>query len=143
MNNQLHLKNQICFPFYALSRNIIKRYTPHLKIIDLTYPQYLVLLVLWEEENKCIKDICELLWLEINTISPILNTLEKKWIIIKKKNSNNKKEIYISLTQKWKDLEKKVINLPELLLKGVEIDLSSLKNLHIELTKLMKVLDNK
>lgn len=140
MNKQLYLQNQICFPFYAISRNIIKRYTPYLKKVDLTYPQYLVLLILWEEEDKCIKDICDLLWLEINTISPILNTLEKKGIILKKKYTSNNKQVHILLTEKWKNIEKEISNVPELLLKDVDIDYSSLQNLHTELTKMMKIL---
>ena len=143
MNNHLHLNNQVCFPFYAISRNITKRYTPHLKKINLTYPQYLVLLILWEKEDKCIKEICDLLWLEINTVSPILNTLEKKWILFKKKYPENNKQIHILLTEKWKNLEKEVLDLPTLLLKDVNINHSSLKNLHIELSKIMKILDNK
>lgn len=143
MGNKLHLENQICFPFYAISRNITKRYTPYLIKMDLTYPQYLILLVLWKEDNICIKDICKLLWLEINTISPILNTLEKKWIIIKKKYPSNNKQIHILLTDIGKNKEKEAQKIPHLILDGIDLSNYSLKNLHIELISLMKILEVK
>jgi DNA-binding MarR family transcriptional regulator len=78
MSDALKLSNQICFPFYALSRNIIKRYTPFLQHLDLTYPQYLVMLILWEKDGILIKDICDTLWLETNTVSPLIKNLEAK-----------------------------------------------------------------
>ena len=78
MSESLKLENQICFPFYAISRNIIKKYNPYLEELNITYPQYLVLLVLWENDNILVKDICKKLWLETNTVSPLLKTLESK-----------------------------------------------------------------
>jgi MarR family transcriptional regulator, organic hydroperoxide resistance regulator len=75
MTKNLKLSNQICFPFYAISRKITKLYYPLLKDLDLTYPQYLIMLVLWEKDGILIKDICEKLFLETNTISPILENL--------------------------------------------------------------------
>jgi len=143
MGNKLHLENQICFPFYAISRNITKRYTPYLAKMDLTYPQYLVLLVLWKEDNVCIKDICKSLWLEINTISPMLNTLVKKWIIIKKKYPSNNKQIHILLTDTGKNKEQEAQKIPHLILNWLDFSEYSLKNLHTDLISLMKILEEK
>jgi DNA-binding MarR family transcriptional regulator len=78
MSEQLKLSNQVCFPFYAISRKIVQLYTPYLNELNITYPQYLVLLVLWENDNIFVKEICEKLWLETNTVSPLLKTLHSK-----------------------------------------------------------------
>ena len=141
MSEKLYLRNQLCFPFYAISRNIIKRYTPLLSEINLTYPQYLVMLVLWEKDYRCVKDICRELWLETNTISPLLKILEKKWFIYRKKCESNNKEIYITLSAKGKKLHDEAKNIPDTLLKWLDISTDSLKNIYKELISLMKVLD--
>jgi MarR family transcriptional regulator, organic hydroperoxide resistance regulator len=78
MSEQLKLENQICFPFYAISRKIVQLYTPYLNELNITYPQYLVLLILWEKDNILVKEICKKLWLETNTVSPLLKTLHGK-----------------------------------------------------------------
>ena len=100
MSEYLKLSNQICFPFYAISRQITKAYTPFLNELNLTYPQYLIMLVLWEKDEILIKDICEKLILETNTISPILNTLEEKWFILKQKKPLNAKVTFICFIEK-------------------------------------------
>jgi DNA-binding MarR family transcriptional regulator len=99
MSEQLKLSHQICFPFYAIARNIIKKYNPYLLELNITYPQYLVLLVLWENDNILIKEICDKLRLETNTVSPLLKTLNSKGLIDRKQLPDNKKQVRILLTQ--------------------------------------------
>lgn len=137
MSDALKLSNQICFPFYALSRNIIKRYTPFLQHLDLTYPQYLVMLILWEKDGILIKDICDTLWLETNTVSPLIKNLEAKWFIERKQKSWNKKEVIISLTIKGRDTQQFAEEVPKKLLESVEMSSEDLQNLHKNLWKLM------
>lgn len=137
MSDALKLSNQICFPFYALSRNIIKRYTPFLQHLDLTYPQYLVMLILWEKDGILIKDICDTLWLETNTVSPLIKNLEAKWFIERKQKSWNKKEVIISLTIKGRDTQQFAEEIPKKLLESVEMSSEDLQNLHKNLWKLM------
>lgn len=141
MQEQLKLSNQICFPFYAVSRKIIKLYTPLLKELNLTYPQYLVMLILWEKDWILIKDICEKLYLETNTISPLLNNLEKNNLIEKKKKSWNNKDTYIYLSLNWKNLENKSKDIPKKLLSKYDFDNDYLISLHKNLWDLMKKLD--
>lgn len=143
MSDKLKLSNQICFPFYALSRKVIKLYTPLLKDLDLTYPQYLVMILLWEKDGILIKDICEKLYLETNTISPLLNNLEKKWYIIKEKKNWNNKDTFIFLSKIWIENKSKAEKIPEQLLKNYDFDKNYLINLHKNLWDLVAMLDEK
>ena len=143
MSESLKLENQICFPFYAISRKIIQLYTPYLNELDITYPQYLVLLVLWENDNILIKDICKKLWLETNTISPLLKTLHSKWLLDRKQTLENKKQVRIFLTEQWKELKKQAERIPEKLSQSTQIDENKLKELHSNLWDLMNVLETK
>lgn len=141
MNDKLKLSNQICFPFYAISRKIIKAYTPLLKDLDLTYPQYLVMLLLWENNNILIKEICNKLILETNTVSPLLETLVKKWFISKIKHSWNNKEIFVSLTEKWENLKIKAETIPDKLLSNYNIQNTDLIWLHKTLWNFLEIFE--
>lgn len=141
MSEQLKLENQICFPFYAISRKIVQLYTPYLNELNITYPQYLVLLVLWENDNILVKEICEKLWLETNTVSPLLKTLHSKWLLDRKQTPENKKQVRIFLTEKWKELKKQAEVIPVKLAQSTQIDEDKLKELHKNLWDLMKVLE--
>ena len=141
MSEQLKLENQICFPFYAISRKIVQLYTPYLNELNITYPQYLVLLILWENDNILVKEICKKLWLETNTVSPLLKTLESKWFIERKQTSENKKQVRILLTQEWKELKNSAQDIPAKLSKSTQIPEEKLKELHSNLWDLMKILE--
>lgn len=142
MSEQLKLENQICFPFYAISRKIVKLYTPYLNELNITYPQYLVLLVLWQNESILVKEICEKLWLETNTVSPLLKTLHSKWLLERKQTPENKKQVKIFLTQEWKDLQKLAEQIPAKLSKSTQIPENTLNELHRNLWDLMEILEN-
>jgi len=143
MKEQLKLSNQICFPFYAISRKITKIYYPMLKDIDLTYPQYLVMMILWEKDNILIKDICSKLFLDTNTVSPLLDKLLEKGLISKHKTYNNAKEVRVILTNKWSGLSLQASNIPNNLLNEFDFDSDYLKELHSNLWKLLDIIDSK
>lgn len=143
MSEQLKLENQICFPFYAISRKIVQLYTPYLNELNITYPQYLVLLILWENDNILVKEICQKLWLETNTVSPLLKTLHGKWLLDRKQTPENKKQVRIFLTQDWKKLKKLAEEIPAKLSKSTQIDENKLKELHSNLWDLMETLEIK
>lgn len=130
MSDRLKLSQQICFPFYAISKKITKIYTPLLQELNLTYPQYLVMLILWEKDDILIKDICEKLFLETNTISPILTKLESKNLILKSKKNGNNKDTYITLSKEAKELKKEAQKIPEKLLKKYNFSNTDIQNLH-------------
>ena len=89
--DNLKLENQICFPLYVCSKEIIRRYKPFLDEINLTYTQYIVMMVLWEEKEISFRDLSKRLYLESNTLTPVLNKLEDKGFIVKKKLENKDK----------------------------------------------------
>lgn len=108
----LRLKNQLCFPLYAVSNMITRKYKPLLDQLDLTYTQYIVMMVLWEEEQVNEKHLCEALSLKSNTITPLLKKLEAKGYIKKSKDSNDERHIVISLTEAGRKLQDKALCVP-------------------------------
>ena len=107
MHAELQLDNQICFRLYSASRLVIQAYTPMLNELGITYPQYLVLMVLWERDCQPVNDIAHRLLLETNTVTPLLQRMEKQGIIMRKKGEQDKRQHIVSLTQQGKDLEQK------------------------------------
>jgi DNA-binding MarR family transcriptional regulator len=106
MHAELQLDNQICFRLYTAARLITQAYTPILTALGITYPQYLVLMVLWENDNQPVNDIARRLLLETNTVTPLLQRMEKLGIISRKKGEQDKRQQIVSLTKKGKALEK-------------------------------------
>lgn len=115
----LKLKNQLCFPIYAASRLITRSYQPYLENIGLTYPQYLVMLVLWEEDNLPVTEITSRLILNTNTVTPLLQRLEKQGLITREKSDNDIRKVIINLTEKGRVLAEEAESIPVKL--GTEI----------------------
>lgn len=113
---KLKLANQICFPMYATSRLITKAYKPLLDNLNLTYPQYLVLLVLWEEDEVPVKEISSKLLLESNTLTPLLKRMEKASLIVRTRSVKDERKVIIKLTEKGKELREEAEKIPEKLL---------------------------
>ena len=109
----LHLKNQLCFPLYAVSNIITRRYKPLLEGLDLTYTQYLVMMVLWEEGPVNEKFLCEALFLKSNTLTPLLKKLTEKGYIKKEKDSGDERNIVVSLTDAGQALKEQALCVPE------------------------------
>ena len=105
MHSELQLDNQICFRLYTAARMVTQAYTPILTALGITYPQYLVLMVLWEKDNQPVNDIAHRLLLETNTVTPLLQRMEKLGIVSRKKGEQDKRQQIVSLTEKGKALE--------------------------------------
>ena len=105
MHAELQLDNQICFRLYTASRLVTQAYAPLLSMLGITYPQYLVLLVLWEKDNQPVNVIAHRLQLETNTVTPLLQRMEKLGIVSRKKGEQDKRQQIVSLTLKGKKLE--------------------------------------
>ena len=108
---ELQLDNQICFRLYTAARLITQAYTPMLTELGITYPQYLVLMVLWEKDNQPVNDIAHRLLLETNTVTPLLQRMEKLGIVNRKKGERDKRQQIVSLTKKGKEMEEKAYEL--------------------------------
>ena len=128
----LKLNQQICFPIYAASRIITKYYQPLLNKIDLTYPQYLVMLLMWEHEVLNVKSIGEKLILASNTLTPLLKRLQEKSLIERKRSDNDERVVEIILTNEGKALKNKAKDVPKALVasfKNEKINLEDIKQL--------------
>lgn len=113
MSENLKLGNQVCFPIYTLAKEVINQYRPILNDLDLTYPQYLVMLVLWEEGEQNVSEIGKQLFLDSGTLTPLLKRLEQKDIIERKRNANDERVVTISLTEHGKKLKEKAQCIPD------------------------------
>ena len=111
MHAELQLDNQICFRLYTAARLVTQAYTPILTALGITYPQYLVLMVLWEKDNQPVNDIAHRLTLETNTVTPLLQRMERLGIVSRKKGEQDKRQQIVSLTQKGKALEEEAFAL--------------------------------
>ena len=141
---QLKLENQLCFPVYAASRLIIREYQPHLDRLGITYPQYLVLMVLWEEDNLTVNDIARKLILNTNTITPLLKRMEQQGIVERKRSDEDERKVLVQLTTKGSELQEEAARIPESLvgrLANSELDLDELIRLKDSLNSIIRFLD--
>lgn len=115
---QLKLNNQVCFPIYATSRLIISQYQPYLEKLGITYPQYLVLLVLWEEDELSVKEIGEKLILNSNTLTPLLKRMEKQELLQRIRSKEDERKVIVKLSIKAKEMEEEASKIPEALASG-------------------------
>ncbi len=125
--DQLKLENQLCFPVYAASRLITREYQPLLDNLEITYPQYLVLLVLWESDRLSVNDIAMKLILNTNTITPLLKRMEQQGLIMRKRSETDERKVMVHLSSKGSNLKEKASEIPQELTKrlsesNIEID---------------------
>lgn len=123
----LKLDNQLCFRLYTASRLITASYGPYFKDSGITYPQYLVLMCLWEKDKCIVSDITDRLHLETNTITPLLQRMEKQGLIVRCKGKTDSRQRIITLTDKGRDLEERLKHVPgclasEILKKGESVE---------------------
>lgn len=113
MKEQLKLDNQLCFRLYTASRLITQAYHPLLSGYGITYPQYLVLMVLWEKDSQPVNDIAKRLMLETNTITPLLKRMEAEGFVTRSKGTKDARQIIVRLTDKGARLQESLANVPE------------------------------
>ena len=110
--DSLLLKNQLCFPTYAVANKIVRKYQPLLDKINLTYTQYIVMMVMWEKKVVNEKELCESLHLKTNTVAPLIKRLKEKSYIVIKKDKEDKRNLVISLTSEGEKLKEKAVDVP-------------------------------
>lgn len=113
---QLKLSSQICFRLYSASRIVTQTYKPFLDKLGITYPQYLVLMVLWETDNQPVNDIAHKLLLETNTVTPLIQRMEKMGLVIRTKGIVDTRQRIVSLTKEGKAMEKEAAKVPACML---------------------------
>jgi DNA-binding MarR family transcriptional regulator len=143
LDDSFKLKSQVCFPLYACARRVANNYAPYLEPLGLTYTQYITMLILWEEEEITIKDLCLKLYLDSGTITPVIKKLINDGYIIKHRSVSDERVVVVSLTDEGRKLYDKVKDVPKQVCgalneKGYEISdekLSVLRDLLYEILK--------
>ncbi|WP_163716193.1 MarR family winged helix-turn-helix transcriptional regulator [Mangrovibacterium lignilyticum] len=137
MDDRLKLENQVCFPVYTLSREIISRYRPFLDELDITYPQYLVLMTLWEEEPQCVNQIGCKLQLDSGTLTPLLKRLEAKGLLIRNRRPSDERVVEINLTDAGRELKTKAAQLPQNVMEAMNVTAEELLELKEVILKIL------
>ncbi|MDD7183415.1 MarR family winged helix-turn-helix transcriptional regulator [Peptostreptococcus porci] len=139
----LKLENQICFPIYACSKEIIKKYRPLLRELDLTYTQYLVMLTMWEYKSMKIKELGEKLLLDSGTITPVVKSLEKKGFLEKRRSDEDERIVEVSVTKLGWITREKAVEIPSKLIECIGLDEKEGIQLYSLIRKLLLKLQEK
>ena len=134
----LRLDNQLCFPLYACSKEIIKRYKPFLEELDLTYTQYITMMVLWEKKEMNVKELGEHLYLDSGTLTPLLKKLEQKGYITRSRMKTDERNVLIQITQAGEYLKEDAVRIPAAMSECVRLEPQEAKVLYILLHKILK-----
>ena len=110
--DRLKLENQLCFPLYACSKEIIRQYKPFLDEIDLTYTQYIAMMVLWEKKRMNVKELGESLYLDSGTLTPLLKKLESKGLITRKRSDKDERNLIATITEEGEKLKEQAVDIP-------------------------------
>jgi len=122
LENQIKLSNQLCFQIYNLSKEMVGLYRPLLEDLDITYPQYLVMLVLWEHQKINVKEIGMLLNLDSGTLTPLLKRLEAKQLVLRERSKKDERIVEISLTEKGEKYKVKALCIPDKLISKINLN---------------------
>jgi len=133
----LKIENQICFPLYACSREIIKSYKPFLDAIDLTYTQYIAMMVLWEHETMNVKAMGEILYLDSGTLTPVLKKLESKGYITRQRSTADERNLVVTITDAGEMLKEKAVTVPTEIAKCSNLDPEEAAELYRILYKML------
>lgn len=135
----LKLENQICFPLYACSKEIVRRYKPFLDEIDLTYTQYIAMMVMWEHKKITVKDMGEKLYLDSGTLTPVLKKLEQKNYVRRERDKKDERVLNVTLTPEGEALKEQAVNIPKKMTGCVCLDENDAGQLYMLLNKLLKM----
>lgn len=133
----LKLENQLCFPLYACSRETIKKYKPFLDKIDLTYTQYIALMVLWERRSLTAKELGKRLFLDSGTLTPLLKKMESKGLLIRNRSEKDERNLIVTITEKGMALRKDAASIPVEMAKCVTLSQEEVESLYKILYKLL------
>lgn len=143
---QLKLENQLCFPVYAASRLITREYQPYLDKLGITYPQYLVLMVLWEHGPLSVKEISSKLILNTNTLTPLLKRMMNLGIVTRQRSEEDERKVIVALTEKGESMQHEAAEIPEKLLTGLlseGMEVNDIIDLRDRLNTIIKFLSDK
>lgn len=111
--DKLKLENQLCFPLYAASKEIVRHYKPFLDKLDMTYTQYITMMVMWEHKELTVKELGQYLYLDSGTLTPLLKTMEKKGWVERNRSKEDERVLNVSITAQGQALREKALRVPE------------------------------
>ena len=133
----LKIENQLCFPLYACAKEVVKKYRPFLDEIDLTYTQYIVMMVMWEERELNVTALGKKLYLDSGTLTPLLKKLETKGYICRKRSKSDERNLNIVLTEAGMALREKAVNVPQRMSGCIALDPEEARTLYKILYKIL------
>ncbi|MBR4078425.1 MAG: MarR family transcriptional regulator [Oscillospiraceae bacterium] len=147
MNEQnydaLKIENQLCFPLYACSREVIKQYKPYLDKMDLTYTQYVVMLALWEEKEMTVKALGDRLYLDSGTLTPLLKKLETKGYITRTRSRKDERNLLVGVTESGAALREVAMEMPRAIREHTELSREETETLYRLLYKILAYVDER
>lgn len=138
MNESLKLENQLCFPLYACAKEIVRRYTPLLEPLGLTYTQYIAMMVMWEHKSISVRDMGKLLFLDSGTLTPMLKKMEKAGWIQRKRSERDERMVILTITARGEELHDKAAEIPSKMSRCVTLENDEALQLYSLLNKMMK-----
>ena len=133
----LKLENQLCFPLYACSKEVVKRYRPFLDAINLTYTQYIAMMVFWEHKVHSVKELGEKLYLDSGTLTPVLKSLEAKGFVKRYRSAADERVLLVELTEEGEALKEKAVEIPALIENTVKLSEEEAAQLRELLSKVL------
>lgn len=134
----LKLENQLCFPLYACSKELVRRYKHHLDKLNLTYTQYITMMVLWERKELNVKELGKRLYLDSGTLTPVLKKLEVKGYVNRARSLKDERNLIVSITQKGEELKGKALDIPIKMKEHVNLTSDESRELYRLLYKLLE-----
>lgn len=138
----LKLENQLCFPLYACSKEVVKRYRPYLDAINLTYTQYIAMMVFWEHKIHSVKELGEKLYLDSGTLTPVLKSLEAKGFVKRYRSAADERVLLVELTEEGAALKEKALEVPSLMSSCIPLSPEEKAQLHGLLSKILVGLED-
>lgn len=137
----LKLENQLCFPLYAASREVIKHYHPYLTQLGLTYTQYIAMMVLWADRRISVKELGRKLFLDSGTLTPVLKSLEEKGYVNRRRSSEDERMLIVEITESGEALKERAVSIPEKIAGCVKLDTEEAIQLYQLLYKVLAVMN--
>ena len=137
--DSLKLSHQLCFPLYACARETIKLYKPFLDEIDLTYTQYITMMVLWEHKALTVKALGQELYLDSGTLTPLLKKLEEKGLVSRRRSEQDERNLIVSITEKGEALKDRALHIPTEMAKCVNLPRERVMELYQMLYQLLEI----
>lgn len=133
----LKLENQLCFPLYACAKEVVRRYKPYLDELDITYTQYITMMVLWEHKSLNVKQMGELLYLDSGTMTPVLKKLEQKGYLTRERDCRDERSLIIKITESGELLKGQAVHIPEQIVNCISLEPEDAKVLYRVLHTMM------